>query len=142
MRASPDLNHKEQSMRLMTRTLFVSLVTAGTLVVGAGIGHAAPSDQGACRQGAQDALQGASSEGTRGDFMSDVIFGNEPNMANGAPGGPEEQAPGSQAGQVLPSQSPGPFVNAGPNEPPRNDRGEQGAGGDEVAHFINSSCNA
>ncbi len=52
----------------------------------------------------------AQSEGTVGDCMSDFIYGNEPNMANGAPGGPEEQAPGSQAGNVLPSQSPGPFV--------------------------------
>ncbi|WP_310468149.1 hypothetical protein [Sphingomonas sp.] len=47
---------------------------------------------------------------TVGDCISDGIYGNEPNMANGAPGGPAEQAPGSQAGNVLPSQSPGPFV--------------------------------
>ena len=52
----------------------------------------------------------AQSEGTVGDCMSDFIYGNEPNMANGAPGGPEEQEPGTQAGNVLPSQSPGPFV--------------------------------
>jgi hypothetical protein len=52
----------------------------------------------------------AQSEGTVGDCMSDFIYGNEPNMANGAPGGPEEQVPGTQAGNVLPSQSPGPFV--------------------------------
>jgi hypothetical protein len=52
----------------------------------------------------------AQSEGTVGDCMSDEIYGNEPNMANGAPGGPEEQVPGTQAGNVLPSQSPGPFV--------------------------------
>jgi hypothetical protein len=56
------------------------------------------------------ATASAQSEGTVGDCMSDFIYGNEPNMANGAPGGPEEQAPGSQAGNVLPSQSPGPFV--------------------------------
>lgn len=46
---------------------------------------------------------------TVGDCISDGFYGNEPNMANGAPGGPAEQAPGSQAGNVLPSQSPGPF---------------------------------
>ena len=43
-----------------------------------------------------------------GDCISDIFYGNEPNMANGAPGGPAEQAPGSQAGNVVPSQSPGP----------------------------------
>ena len=46
---------------------------------------------------------------TTGDCISDGFYGNEPNMANGATGGPAEQAPGSQAGNVLPSQSPGPF---------------------------------
>ncbi len=33
---------------------------------------------------------------TVGDCISDGIYGNEPNMANGAPGGPAEQAPGSK----------------------------------------------
>ena len=47
---------------------------------------------------------------TVGNCISDVIYGNEPNMANGAPGGPAEQAPGTKAGNVLPSQSPGPKV--------------------------------
>jgi hypothetical protein len=47
---------------------------------------------------------------TVGECMSDAFYGNEPNMANGAPGGPAEQAPGSQAGNVIPSQSPGPLV--------------------------------
>jgi hypothetical protein len=129
-------------MRLTTKTMFVSVVAAGTLALGSGIGSAAPSDQGQCRQDAQDALQGASSEETRGDFMSDVILGNEPNLEDpAAPGGPEEQEPGTVAGRVVPTQSPGPFVNAGENEPPRNDRGEPGAGGDEVAQAINAACN-
>ncbi len=129
-------------MRLMTRTMFVSVVAAGTLALGSGIGFAAPSEQGQCRQDTQDAIQSASSEGTRGDFMSDVIFGNEPNITGpAAPGGPEEQEPGSAAGRVVPSQSPGPFVNAGENEPPRNDRGEHGFGGDETAQAINAACN-
>ena len=47
---------------------------------------------------------------TVGDCISDGFYGNEPNMSNGAPGGPAEQAPGSQAGNVVPSQSPGPKV--------------------------------
>ena len=46
-----------------------------------------------------------------GNCMSDILYGNEPNMADGTPGGPEEQEPGTQAGNVLPSQSPGPWVN-------------------------------
>ena len=47
---------------------------------------------------------------TVGDCISDGFYGNEPNMADGSMGGPSEQEPGSQAGNVLPSQSPGPFV--------------------------------
>ena len=37
---------------------------------------------------------------------------------------------------VLPSQSPGPFVNTGPNEPPRNDRLRGPSVGDaqQIAH--------
>jgi len=53
---------------------------------------------------------------TVGDCISDVVYGNEPNMANGAPGGPAEQAPGDNAGNVVPTQSPGPFLN-NPNDP-------------------------
>ena len=65
----------------------------------------------------------AQSGPTVGDCISDGIYGNEPNIVGPfAPGGPAEQEPGSKGGRVVPSQSPGPFVNAGPNEPPRNDR--------------------
>jgi hypothetical protein len=59
---------------------------------------------------------------TVGDCISDVVYGNEPNMASGAAGGPAEQVPGTQAGNVLPSQSPGPFVN-NPNDPENPTRG-------------------
>lgn len=45
-----------------------------------------------------------------GDCISDGFYGNEPNMADGSLGGPSEQTPGSQRGNVLPSQSPGPQV--------------------------------
>lgn len=62
-----------------------------------------------------------------GDCMSDGLYGNEPNMADGTPGGPSEQAPGSQAGNVLPSQSPGPFVN-NPNDPSNPTRGRSAGG--------------
>jgi len=86
---------------------------------------AAPNEQGQCRQDANDLFVYLSSEGTRGDFMSDVIFGNEPNEENG---------------QTVPSQSPGPFVNTGPNEPPRNDRTFGFTGGDLQA-LVRASCN-
>ena len=59
---------------------------------------------------------------TVGDCISDVVYGNEPNMANGAPGGPAEQDPGTNGGNVLPTQSPGPFVN-NPNDPDNPTRG-------------------
>lgn len=59
---------------------------------------------------------------TTGDCISDVVYGNEPNMADGTPGGPAEQEPGSQAGNVVPSQSPGPFVN-NPNDPDNPTKG-------------------
>ena len=73
----------------------------------------------------------AAREGTVGDCISDELYGNEPNIEGPfAPGGPQEQEPGSQAGRVVPSQSPGPFVNTGPNEPPRNDRTRGSSVGD------------
>ena len=59
----------------------------------------------------------AQSEGTVGDCISDGLYGNEPNIVGPfAPGGPEEQEPGTIRGRVVPSQSPGPFVND-PNDP-------------------------
>jgi hypothetical protein len=53
----------------------------------------------------------AQSGPTVGDCISDVFYGNEPNIVGPfAPGGPAEQEPGTQAGRVVPSQSPGPKV--------------------------------
>src|SRR5688572_32491980 len=40
-----------------------------------------------------------------------ILYGNEPNMRDGSPGGPAEQTPGTKGGNVVPTQSPGPFVN-------------------------------
>ena len=65
---------------------------------------------------------GAGKSATLGDCISDGLYGNEPNMADGTPGGPAEQTHGSQAGNVLPTQSPGPFVN-NPNDPENPTRG-------------------
>jgi hypothetical protein len=59
---------------------------------------------------------------TVGDCISDGLYGNEPNMANGSPGGPAEQEPGTKGGNVLPTQSPGPFVN-NPSDPDNPTRG-------------------
>ena len=59
---------------------------------------------------------------TVGDCISDVVYGNEPNMADGSAGGPSEQEPGTKGGNVLPTQSPGPFVN-NPSDPDNPTRG-------------------
>ena len=64
----------------------------------------------------------AQTSNTVGNCISDGFYGNEPNIEPFAPGGPAEQEPGTKGGTVVPSQSPGPFVNTGPNPPPRNDR--------------------
>ena len=53
---------------------------------------------------------------TVGDCISDSVYGNEPNMRDGAPGGPAEQEPGTKGGNVVATQSPGPFLN-NPNDP-------------------------
>jgi hypothetical protein len=123
----------------MKRFIAVLAVAAGLAIPASAT---AAQGTGDCRQTANDTLTTLSTEGTRGDFMSDVIFGNEPNLTT-APAppndGPEQQEPGTQAGNVVPSQSPGPFVNTGANEPPRNDR-TRGFGGDDVQPFL-QVCN-
>jgi hypothetical protein len=124
----------------MRNVLPVVAVVAALMVSGSPATANEANDSGACRQAANDAFVAASDEGTRGDFMSDVIFGNEPNMANNSPGGPEDQAPGSQAGNVLATWSPGPFVNTGENEPPRNDR-TMGFGGGDLQALVRAVCN-
>jgi hypothetical protein len=48
---------------------------------------------------------------TVGNCISDIFYGNEPNIVGPfAPGGPAEQEPGTKSGRVVPSQSPGPKV--------------------------------
>ena len=121
----------------MRRVVTIGLATIALALAGSGPAAA----DGDCRQAAHATLIALSSEGTRGDFISDVIFGNEPNMANGSPGGPEQQQPGTQAGNVLATWSPGPFVNKGENQPPRNDRGAHGFGGNDLAAALNTACN-
>ena len=121
------------------RNLIAVVAVAATLAAsGAPATANEANENGACRQAANDAFVAASVEGTRGDFMSDVIFGNEPNMAN-APGGPSEQEPGSQAGNVLATWSPGPWINTGENLPPRNDR-VRGFGGGDLQELVRTAC--
>jgi hypothetical protein len=78
------------------------IVAAGALSIGmAGIAGAAPGDNG---------------EGV-GGCIAGTFLGNTTNPRPSGHG-------------VIPSQSPGPFVNTGPNEPPRNDRVRGGTIGD------------
>lgn len=90
----------------ITRARLIAATAAVLLIAPAGAAMAAGNDQ---------------SGFTVGDCISDVVYGNEPNMADGAPGGPAEQEPGTKGGNVLPTQSPGPFLNnaADPDDPTR-----------------------
>ena len=58
----------------------------------------------------------AQSGPTVGNCISDIVYGNEPNPATGADEGPAEQEPGTKGGNVVPTQSPGPFLN-NPTDP-------------------------
>ena len=54
---------------------------------------------------------------TVGHCISDGFYGNQPNIIGPyAPGGPADQETGTVAGRVVPSQSPGPWVN-NPSDP-------------------------
>lgn len=59
---------------------------------------------------------------TVGNCISDGVYGNEPNAADGTAGGPAEHDPGENAGNVVPTQSPGPWVN-NPTDPDNPTRG-------------------
>ena len=75
-----------------------------------------------CAAAAAPAAAGPGSGGTVGYCISDILYGNQPNMADGTPGGPQDQMPGTKGGNVLPTQSPGPFVN-NPTDPSNPTRG-------------------
>ena len=105
----------------MRRTRVIAAATAAAFLIPAGAAFAAGNAQ---------------SGPTVGDCISDGLYGNEPNIEGPfAPGGPAEQEPGTKGGRVVPSQSPGPFVNTGPNEPPRNDRVRGSSVGDFNQQF-------
>lgn len=97
---------------------------------------AAPHNDGAaCRQEVRDQLIAASSEGTMGDFNSDVLMGNEPNPTNVDSDldlGPNEvnaEDPGSVAGYVVPSAAPGPKTMSGGSYGPS-----------DMQQFIKATC--
>ena len=96
------------------RTMIFALSLAVALGIGIGLAPrsvSAGKGDAECRKAVIDSyLEAEGEEGTRGDAISDGFYGNEPNMANGAPGGPSEQEPGTKGGNVVPSQSPGPKV--------------------------------
>jgi len=91
--------------------------------------------------GAALAAGNAQSGPTVGNCMSDILYGNEPNMANGALGGPAEQAPGSKGGNVVPTQSPGPFVN-NPSDPDNPTRGLSAGQWNQIGVNIPALCRA
>lgn len=80
-----------------------------------GVASAAPPDAVTCRQDVRAALLSTSDEGTWGDYMSDGLFGNEPNIEGPVveDAGPNELEPGTAAGRVVPSLTPGPETKGG-----------------------------
>ncbi len=82
------------------------------------VSAAASPGTGECKQATKAAAIAALSpvEGTLGDAVSDGFFGNEPNLLNTNTNddlGPEQVAPGSSAGFVEGSLSPGPKTIGG-----------------------------
>src|SRR5262249_24078581 len=101
-RAGPNL--RKATMKRIVRRSLLTLVAAGALTVPVA---AVMTTGNAFAAGKSD---------TVGNCISDIVYGNEPNMANGAPGGRSEQAPGTKGGNVVATQSPGPWVN-NPSDP-------------------------
>jgi hypothetical protein len=93
--------------------------TAAAILATAGLALALPAS-GMAAGHSQNGL-------TVGDCISDGLYGNEPNMANSPFVGPSEREPGTKGGNVLPTQSPGPFVN-NPNDPDNPTRGRSVGG--------------
>ena len=102
----------------MKKVLVRAAAVAGALVIGTtGAALAAPSEQGVCRQGAQDFVMATwgGPEGTRGDAISDGLYGNEPNVVDPYVQdiGPEQLEPGTKDGRIVGSASPGPALISG-----------------------------
>lgn len=69
-----------------------------------------------------------------GTCISHFLYGNEPHMSDGTPGGPSDQEPGTQAGNVSPTQAPGPFTD-------NADDPENPFGGSSVGHLRQDGLN-
>ena len=103
----------------LMKKIFTVLGTLALLAMPA-FASAAPTT-GQCVQGVHDIvvllLDSPSDTDTgMGDAISDGFFGNEPNMLNTNTNldlGPNEVEPGTQAGNVAPSLSPGPGTVGG-----------------------------
>ncbi len=76
-----------------------------------------------------------------GDCISDGLYGNEPNMRDGSPGGPSEQEPGTKGRNVVASQSPGPWVN-NPTDPDNPTRGRSVGGWQQDGVNVPEVCRA
>jgi hypothetical protein len=76
---------------------------------------------------------------TVGDCISDGLYGNEPNMATGAEGGPAEQEPGTKGGNVVSTQSPGPWVNV-PTDPENPRRGLSAGQWNQIGVNVPAFC--
>ena len=106
------MSNQAQEATHTMRKLLLSTLAVAALAVPA-TATAAPAEV-ECRQAVLDFLVAGSEEGTRGDYMSDGLFGNEPNIENPfAEGGPAELEPGTKAGRVVPSLTPGPATMGG-----------------------------
>jgi hypothetical protein len=62
-------------------------------------------------------------------------------MADGSAGGPQDQAPGTKAHNVLPTQSPGPWVN-NPSDPDNPTRGRSAGAWNQEGFNIPELCRA
>ncbi len=120
----------------MTKLVLLATAAAVAVTVAAPDAPAA-NERRECLQAHHDTLVASSPEGTQGDAISDGFYGNEPNIVDPfAPGGPNEQEPGSQAGRVVPSQSPGPKVTN-----PDGTVREGASWGDVQKTVIKPACN-
>src|SRR5687767_7897266 len=103
-------------MRLSIR-LCAAILLAAVAAVSLSGGAGAEPGTGECVQAAHDdaiaLLDSPNDEegGSLGDAIADGLYGNEPNLLNTNTDddlGPNEVEPGSSAGSVVPSLSPGP----------------------------------
>jgi hypothetical protein len=81
---------------------FISVLALGALLAAMLVAMAAPAfGEGRGCNELPEYIQGTDPEAGVGKGVSDDFYGNEPNINDPyAPGGPQEQEPGTQAGRV------------------------------------------